>query len=112
MKRYLLVHGLGLSADIWSHLSPLLDGEVIARDLPGHGASRSQAYDWVDLWGEITSPVRSDQWAETVLLLHSFTAALISGNCIFRHTTRACCSFGRYLTKQRYELVKRYFPYE
>lgn len=77
MKRYLLVHGLGLSADIWSHLSPLLEGEVIAKDLPGHGASRSQAYDWVDLWGEITSPVRRDQWVETVLVLHSFIAALI-----------------------------------
>ena len=77
MKRYLLVHGLGLSADIWSHLSPLLDGEVIARDLPGHGASRSQAYGWIDLWTEISSPVRRDQWAETVLVLHSFTAALV-----------------------------------
>lgn len=77
MKRYLLVHGLGLSADIWNHLSPLLDGEVIAKDLPGHGVSRLQAYDWSDLWGEISSPVLRDQWAETVLVLHSFTAALI-----------------------------------
>ena len=77
MKRYVLVHGLGLSADIWSHLSPHLDGQVIARDLPGHGASRSQAYDWVDLWGEISSLVRRAQWAETVIVLHSFAAALI-----------------------------------
>ena len=77
MKRYLLVHGLGLSADIWSHLSPLLDGEVIAKDLPGHGASRSQAYDWIDLWAEISSPVLQEQWGQTVLVLHSFTAALI-----------------------------------
>jgi len=77
VKRYLLVHGLGLSADIWSHLSPLLDGEVIAKDLPGHGASRSQAYDWIDLWAEISSPVLQEQWGQTVLVLHSFTAALI-----------------------------------
>lgn len=77
MKRYLLVHGLGLSADIWSLLSPHLNGQVIASDLPGHGASRSQAYDWNELWGEISSPIRCDQWADTVLVLHSFTAALI-----------------------------------
>lgn len=77
MRRYLLVHGLGLSADIWSHLTPLLDGDVIARDLPGHGASRLQAYDWKDLWGEISSPVLHDQWGSTVLVLHSFSAALM-----------------------------------
>jgi pimeloyl-ACP methyl ester carboxylesterase len=77
VRRYLLVHGLGLSADIWSQLSALLHGEVIARDLPGHGASRSQAYEWIDLWAEISSPVLQEQWGQTVLVLHSFTAALI-----------------------------------
>jgi pimeloyl-ACP methyl ester carboxylesterase len=35
---YVLVHGGGFAASCWDELVPLLDGEVIAVDLPGRGA--------------------------------------------------------------------------
>lgn len=39
MKPLVLLHGWGLSSQIWSSLLPRLAGEVIALDLPGHGAT-------------------------------------------------------------------------
>jgi pimeloyl-ACP methyl ester carboxylesterase len=35
---YLLVHGAGMGASCWELLTPLLDGPVVAVDLPGRGA--------------------------------------------------------------------------
>src|SRR5215218_7258276 len=35
---YVLVHGGGFAGSCWDELVPLLDGEVIAVDLPGRGS--------------------------------------------------------------------------
>lgn len=35
----LLLHGLGATSEVWDGLTPLLPGEWVAPDLPGHGGS-------------------------------------------------------------------------
>ncbi len=77
--KYVLVHGLGLSFTIWSRLIPLLEGcgEVIAVDLPGHGMSTSTQYSWDGIWVAVSGVVDDEEWLETTLVLHSFTASLL-----------------------------------
>lgn len=75
--RFVLVHGLGLSSNIWSQMIPLLDGEVITIDLPGHGNSDSKEYSWTGLWTTIMHSMRHRDWLDTTLVLHSFTASLL-----------------------------------
>ena len=75
--QYLLVHGLGISSNIWDVLVPLLDGDVIAKDLPGHGHSQCRRYDWDGLWSDISESVAADEWKKTIVVLHSFSAALL-----------------------------------
>jgi len=75
--KYILVHGLGLSSSIWSYLVPKLVGEVIAVDLPGHGKSRSRDYDWHGIWSTVSQSIDPKEWADTTLVLHSFTASLL-----------------------------------
>lgn len=74
---FLLVHGLGLSSNIWSRLIPLLDGEVIAVDLPGHGESDATDFGWHGLWVTIADSLGGREWSETTLVLHSFSACLL-----------------------------------
>jgi len=71
------VHGLGVSSNIWDGLAPLLDGKVITKDLPGHGNSQSRRYDWDGLWLDISDSIAADEWEKTVVVLHSFSAALL-----------------------------------
>lgn len=75
--RFLLVHGLGLSSQIWSELTPLLPGDVRSVDLPGHGGRQDGDYDWDAVWAQIVSDENPSSWYETTLVLHSFTAALM-----------------------------------
>lgn len=74
---FLLVHGLGLSSQIWSALTPLLPGDVHAVNLPGHGGRADADYDWSSVWADISHAVNPASWPETTLVLHSFTAALM-----------------------------------
>lgn len=74
---YLLVHGLGLSAEIWSRLRPHLNGQVLAVNLPGHGDSDSDLYLWQDMLESILIDSAVSQWAETIVVLHSFSACLL-----------------------------------
>jgi pimeloyl-ACP methyl ester carboxylesterase len=85
---FLLVHGLGLSSNIWSRLVPLLDGEVIALDLPGHGASNAINYSWSGIWKSISEVNRYREWSQTILVLHSFTASLLPE--IIKKRVRPC----------------------
>ena len=73
----MLVHGLGLSTRIWNRLTPLLGEKVSVLDLPGHGESDLTKYNWNDLWDVIFSVIEPDEWPETTLVLHSFTASLL-----------------------------------
>lgn len=74
---FLLVHGLGLSSRIWNHLSPCLDQEAIALDLPGHGESNSIDFTWSGIWQTIANSMEWRKWSETILVLHSFSACLL-----------------------------------
>lgn len=74
---YVLVHGLGLSANIWSSLIPYLDGEIVAVDLPGHGDSKSTDFSWKGLWRSVMYAAGSVEWTDTTIVLHSFAACLI-----------------------------------
>ena len=56
---------------------PLLDGEVITVDLPGHGSSTSNDYSWAGIWATIMNCMERRSWWDTVLVLHSFTASLL-----------------------------------
>lgn len=74
---YLLVHGPGMSSNKWDGLAPLLDGAVIAKDLPGHGNSQCRRYDWDGLWYDISGAVKAYEWEKTIVVLHAFSAALL-----------------------------------
>lgn len=74
---YVLVHGLGLSANIWSSLIPFLDGDIVAADLPGHGDSTLTDFSWKGLWRSVMDAAGSVEWPETTIVLHSFAACLI-----------------------------------
>jgi pimeloyl-ACP methyl ester carboxylesterase len=74
---FLLVHGLGLSSSIWSNLVPLLNGEVISVDLPGHGNSSSTDYSWFGILCSILNAHMERDWSQTILVLHSFSASLL-----------------------------------
>jgi pimeloyl-ACP methyl ester carboxylesterase len=74
---YVLVHGLGLSAKIWSSLKPFLNDEIIAVDLPGHGNSQSNDISWKGLWQSVTGATGSLNWTDSTVVLHSFAACLL-----------------------------------
>jgi pimeloyl-ACP methyl ester carboxylesterase len=75
--QYILIHGLGLSRNIWSKLIPRLDGSVIDIDLPGHGASTDDDYSWAGLWRVVNSHITEKSEKQKIILMHSFSAALI-----------------------------------
>lgn len=74
---YILVHGLGLSARIWSALIPFLDDETVAVDLPGHGNSPSNDFSWKGLWRSVKEAAEPVKWSEATVVLHSFAACII-----------------------------------
>lgn len=78
---YVLVHGLGLSANIWSSLIPFLEDEIVAVDLPGHGNSSSNDISWKGIWRYVMDAAGSVEWSETTIVLHSFAACLIPEIC-------------------------------
>jgi len=75
--QYVFVHGLGLSGSIWSRIIPLLDGEIITVNLPGHADSNSTNYGWDAIYEVILEHIEYSQWSQTTLILHSFSAAVI-----------------------------------
>ncbi len=76
-KRFILIHGLGLSSRIWSSLTSFLPGHVDAIDLPGHGGRADGDYGWPAIWAQLLIDIGPVKWAETTLVLHSFSAALM-----------------------------------
>lgn len=74
---FILVHGLGLSSRIWSSLTPFLPGHLRAIDLPGHGGRADGDYGWHAIWEQLLTDLGPVDWAETTLVLHSFSAALL-----------------------------------
>jgi len=75
--KYVLVHGLSLNVNIWNQLTPLINDNVISVGLPGHCESEDTSYGWKDIWCSITERVNKNDWSDAVLVLHSFSAAVL-----------------------------------
>ncbi len=72
-----MLHGLGLSKNIWDKLIPLIDCEVIAKDLPGHGDSKFVDYDWKSIWQDTLSNIDERDLSKASIVLHSFSAGVL-----------------------------------
>lgn len=77
---FVLVHGAGMGGDCWARLSPLLDGEVVAVDLPGRG-SRSEVdvaqVTLDDCAAALTDDIVSRDLRDVVLVAHSFAGVTV-----------------------------------
>jgi pimeloyl-ACP methyl ester carboxylesterase len=77
-KRFFFVHGLGLSGSIWNHLAPLAsEAEILIPDLPGHGLGPRGCYDFSEIWSYLEDHLSTDDWAQTIIVLHSMASALL-----------------------------------
>jgi pimeloyl-ACP methyl ester carboxylesterase len=80
MSAYVLVHGAGMGGDCWDRLSPLLDGDVVAVDLPGRG-SRSDVdvstVSLADCAAALEDEIVSRDLQDVVLVAHSFAGVTV-----------------------------------
>ncbi|MFC5677162.1 alpha/beta fold hydrolase [Aeromicrobium endophyticum] len=80
MSAYVLVHGAGMGGDCWDRLSPLLDGDVVAVDLPGRG-SRSDVdvatVSLADCAAALEDEIVSRDLRDVVLVAHSFAGVTV-----------------------------------
>lgn len=70
---YLLVHGGGMAASSWDRLVPLLDGTVVAPDLPGRGARADV---------DVTTVTLSDCADAVVAAAHGLTDITLVGHSL------------------------------
>lgn len=75
---YLLVHGAGMGASCWDRLTPLLDGPVVAVELPGRGVRSEQDVRTVTL-DDCAAAIVEDAAGLTdiVLVAHSFAGVSV-----------------------------------
>jgi pimeloyl-ACP methyl ester carboxylesterase len=80
MSAYVLVHGAGMGGDCWDRLSPLLDGDVVAVDLPGRG-SRSDVdvstVSLADCAAALEDEIVSRDLQDVVLVAHPFAGVTV-----------------------------------
>jgi pimeloyl-ACP methyl ester carboxylesterase len=80
MSAYVLVHGAGMGADCWERLVPLLDGDVVAVDLPGRG-SRSDVdvatVSLADCATALEDEIVSRDLRDVILVAHSFAGVTV-----------------------------------
>jgi pimeloyl-ACP methyl ester carboxylesterase len=66
---FVLVHGGGFDGRCWEPLVPLLDGEVLAVDLPGRDGDASVTVD--DFADAVASAIVERDWTDVTLVGHS-----------------------------------------
>lgn len=76
-KCCIFLHGLGLSSVIWDPLIKILDGDLFALDLQGHGNATKGSYDFHSMWINIKNQIPENCWKNSILVLHSMSAALL-----------------------------------
>src|SRR5690348_8561443 len=72
---FVLIHGATLGADSWDRLTPLLEGEVLAVDLPGRGARADVDLRTVtleDCGKAVAADIVDRDLTDIVLVGHSF----------------------------------------
>jgi pimeloyl-ACP methyl ester carboxylesterase len=72
---FVLIHGAACGASSWDRLTPLLDGEVLAVDLPGRGSRADQDVRGVtleDCAKAVVTDVLAADLTDIVLVGHSF----------------------------------------
>jgi len=72
-----LLHGLGLTSNIWDPLIAILDGDVVALDLPGHGQCIDKDFSWEGVWTSLIQSLGTENANSCTLVLHSFAAAIL-----------------------------------
>jgi pimeloyl-ACP methyl ester carboxylesterase len=80
MSAYVLVHGAGMGGDCWDRLVPLLDGEVVAVDLPGRGARSDvdvATVSLADCAAALEHEIVSRDLHDVVLVAHSFAGVTV-----------------------------------
>ena len=75
--KFVLVHGLASSKEIWQPLLSISKTRCVALDLPGHGESKVFEYSWKSLAGEVLNAVKKDDREKPILVLHSFSVNLL-----------------------------------
>jgi pimeloyl-ACP methyl ester carboxylesterase len=77
---FVLIHGAGFGAACWNEIVPLLDGEVLAVDLPGRGARSNVDLRLVtlkDCAEAVVADVEAAGLADVVLVGHSFAGVTV-----------------------------------
>lgn len=72
---FVLIHGATMGADSWDRLRPLLDGEVLAVDLPGRGSRAETDVRTVtleDCGKAVVADIMRQDLTDIVLVGHSF----------------------------------------
>jgi pimeloyl-ACP methyl ester carboxylesterase len=72
---FVLIHGATMGADCWDRLTPLLDGDVLAVDLPGRGTRRDTDVRTVtldDCGKAVAADIVERDLTDIVLVGHSF----------------------------------------
>jgi pimeloyl-ACP methyl ester carboxylesterase len=80
MTAYVLVHGAGMGGRCWERLTPLLDGTVVAVDLPGRGSRADVDVARVtlaDCEAALTDEIVSRDLQDVVLVAHSFAGVSV-----------------------------------
>lgn len=77
---FVLVHGAGMGATCWQRLTPLLDGQVCAVDLPGRGSRADvdlRSVTLADCEQAILQDVDAAGLSDIVLVAHSFAGVSV-----------------------------------
>jgi pimeloyl-ACP methyl ester carboxylesterase len=77
LKHYIFVHGLGLSGTIWEPLVAMVPCSALAPDLCGHGDGPRGRFDFLSMWRHIEDALPFESWKDSVLVLHSMSAAML-----------------------------------
>ena len=73
----ILIHGLGLTSNIWSPLTSILDKKSITYSLPGHGNCSFSDFSWSGILKNLKGKLKHKTENSFTLVLHSFAGAIL-----------------------------------
>lgn len=72
-----LIHGLGLTSNIWRPLTSILDKKSITHSLPGHGNCTFSDFSWNGILKNLKEKLKHNTENSFTLVLHSFAGAIL-----------------------------------